>query len=72
MKKTYKLENLDCANCAAKMETAINKMDDVDSCNISFMSQKMTIEAADDKFESILDDAQKAIKKVDRDCKIVK
>lgn len=72
MKKTYKLENLDCANCAAKMETAINKMDDVTSCNISFMSQKMTIEAADDKFETILDDAQKAIKKVDRDCKIVR
>ena len=49
MKKTYKLENLDCANCAAKMETAINKMDDVESCTISFMSQKMTIEAAEDK-----------------------
>lgn len=72
MKKTYKLENLDCANCAAKMETAINKMDDVDSFSISFMSQKMTIEAAEDKFEDILDDAQKAIKKVDRSCKIVK
>lgn len=72
MKKTYKLENLDCANCAAKMETAISKMDDVDACNINFMSQKMTIEAADEKFEAILDDAQKAIKKVDRGCKIVK
>lgn len=72
MKKTYKLENLDCANCAAKMENAINKMNDVDSCSINFMSQKMTIEAADEKFEDILDEAQKAIKKVDRGCKIVK
>lgn len=72
MKKSYKLENLDCANCAAKMETAINKIADVDSCTISFMSQKMTIEAEDSKMDSVLDTAQKAINKVERGCKIVK
>lgn len=72
MRKTYKLENLDCANCAAKMETAIGKISGVDSCTISFMSQKITIEAADDKMEELLEEAQKAIKKVDRSCKIVK
>ncbi|MGF6375977.1 copper chaperone CopZ [Clostridiales Family XIII bacterium PM5-7] len=72
MKKSYKLENLDCANCAAKMEAAINKLDDVDNCTISFMSQKMTIEAEDEKMDSVLAEAQKAITKVERGCKIVK
>lgn len=72
MKKSYKLENLDCANCAAKMEVAINKLPDVDNCSISFMSQKLTIEAHDSKMDSVLDEAQKAIKKVERGCKIVK
>lgn len=72
MKKSYKLENLDCANCAAKMETAINKIPDVDSCTISFMSQKMTIEAEESKMNDVIDAAQKAINKVERGCKIVK
>ena len=34
MKKSFKLENLDCANCAAKMEAAINKLDEVEECKI--------------------------------------
>ncbi|MDD6042723.1 MAG: heavy metal-associated domain-containing protein [Eubacteriaceae bacterium] len=72
MKKTFKLENLDCANCAAKMEKAIGKLDGVNSCSISFMSQKMSIDAEDEMFDDILSAAQKEIKKVDRACKIVK
>lgn len=70
MKKTFKLENLDCANCAAKMETAIRKIDGVSDCSISFMAQKMSIEADDEGFDDILKAAQKAISKVDRACKI--
>ncbi len=72
MKKTYKLENLECAHCAAKMETAIGKMPDVASCSISFMTQKMTIETEEDKLNSVLDDAQKAIRKIERNCKIIR
>ncbi len=72
MKKTYKLQNLECAHCAAKMETAINKMADVDACTISFMTQKMTIETTEDKLDAVLDEAQKAIKKIERNCKIVR
>lgn len=72
MKRTFKLSELDCANCAAKMETAINKLDAVDSATINFMSQRLTLEADDDKFEEALDLAQKAISKVERDCKIVR
>ena len=71
MKKTYNLEDLDCAHCAAKMETAINKIDGVISASISFMTQKLTIEAEEQDFDKILKLAQKAIKKVEPDCRII-
>ncbi len=66
MKRSYKLENLDCANCAAKMEEAINKLEGV-KCSITFMTQKITLEADDDKFEAALKDAQAVIAKVEPD-----
>jgi len=72
MKKTYKMQNLDCANCAAKMEAAISKIEGVASCSISFMAQKMTLEADESKLDDILSAAQNAVKKVDRSCKIMK
>ncbi len=70
MKKTYKLIDLDCANCAAKMEDAIKKLDGVTTASINFMSQKLTIEADDDKFEEVLKAAANCIKKVEPDCRI--
>lgn len=72
MKKVFKMENLDCANCAAKMEAAISKIDGVESCSISFMTQKMTLNCDESKLEDILTTAQNAVKKVDRACKIIK
>ncbi len=72
MKRTYKMEELCCANCAAKMETAINKLDDVDTAVINFMSQRITIVADEDKFENVLDEAQRIITKIERDCKIIR
>lgn len=72
MKKSYRLENLDCAGCAAKMEAAINKIDGVKSASISFMSARLIIETDDDIHSEVLDKAQKAIKKVERDCLIVR
>ncbi len=71
MKKTFELEELDCAHCAAKMEDAIRKIDGVISANISFMTQKLTLEAADEDFDKVLKAAQKAIKKIEPDCKII-
>ena len=71
MKKSYKLQDLDCANCAAKMETAINKIDGVNKATVSFMTQKLTIDAADERFDEILKEAVSAISKVDPDCKII-
>lgn len=72
MKKVFRMEDLDCANCAAKMEAAIGKIDGVESCSISFMAQKMTLEADESKLDDILTAAQNAVKKVDRACKIIK
>ena len=71
MKKTFILEDLECAHCAAKMENAIKKIDGVVSASISFMTQKLTIDAADEDFEKILQSAQKAIKKIEPDCRII-
>ncbi len=71
MKKTFKLIDLDCANCAAKMETAVKKIDGVKDASVSFMSQKMTIEADDGRFDDIVKEAVKVCKKVEPDCEIV-
>lgn len=71
MKKTFKLNDLDCANCAAKMEDAIKKIDGVENASVSFMAQKMTIEADDARFDSVVKEAVKVCKKVEPDCEIV-
>ena len=71
MRKTFALEDLDCANCAAKMEAAINKIDGVIEAKVSFMTQKLTIEADDKDFDKVLKAAQKAIKKVEPECRII-
>ena len=71
MKKTFKLRDLDCANCAAKMETAISKLPDVQSVNVNFMQQKMTLEAPDAVFDQVLQSAVKCISKVEPDCEVI-
>ena len=72
MKKTFKLEELVCAHCAAKMEDAIRKLEGVNSVSISFMTQKLVLDAQDDRFEQIMDQAEKICKKVEPDCRIVR
>ena len=71
MKKKFKLVDLDCANCAAKMEAAIKKLDGVTDAAVSFMTQKITIEADDARFDAIVKEAVKICKKVEPDCEIV-
>ena len=70
MKKTYKLIDLECANCAAKMQAAIEKLDGVHSAGVNFMTQKLTLDADEERFEEILKKAADCIKKVEPDCKI--
>lgn len=72
MKKTWKLKDLDCANCAAKMERAIGKLEGVEKATVSFMTQKMTLEIAEGAdADAILNEAVKCIKKVEPDCEVV-
>jgi cation transport ATPase len=72
MKRTFKMEELCCANCAAKMEIALNKIDEIDTAVINFMAQRITIVADEDKFEVALDKAQTAVSKIEKHCKIVR
>ena len=71
MKKRFKLVNLDCANCAAKMEDAIKKVDGVKDATVSFVMQKMTVEADDARFDDIMEEIVKVCKRVEPDCEIV-
>ena len=71
MKKKFKLQDLDCANCAAKMEDAIKKIPGVNDANVSFMMQNMTIDAEDDKFDAIMEEVVRVCAKVEPDCKIL-
>ena len=70
MKKRFKLTDLDCANCAAKMEDAIKKIDGVKDATVSFMAQKMTIDADDARFDEILKEVVAVAKKVEPDCEL--
>ena len=71
MKKTFRLEELDCANCAAKMEAAIRKLDGVQSVTISFMTQRLTLEASDADFDAIVKQASAICRKIEPDCRIL-
>lgn len=71
MKKAFKLRDLDCANCALKMEDAIKKIDGVQDVQISFLLQKMTLTAEDGNFDEIVQKAVKACKRVEPDCEIL-
>ncbi|MGI6404370.1 MAG: heavy-metal-associated domain-containing protein [Oscillospiraceae bacterium] len=67
MKKIIKLQDLDCANCAAKIERAIAKLDGVIDVKVNFLGQKMILEASDETFDDVLAAAQKAARKIESD-----
>ncbi len=71
MKKTFRLQDLDCANCAAKMERAIAGIEGVTGVTVSFMAQKMTLEADDAVFDAVLKEAIRRIAKVEPDCTVL-
>jgi copper chaperone CopZ len=71
MKKTFAMENLDCANCAAKMEAAIQKIDGGRACSVNFFAQKLMLEADDAVFADVLKKAVAAVHKVDADCDVL-
>ena len=71
MKKVYKMQDLDCANCAAKMEREISKIDGVVKASVNFMTQKLTVEADERDFDTVMEKIVKACKKIEPDCKIM-
>ena len=72
MKKQFKLVDLDCANCAAKMEEAIKRIDGVNDASVSFMTQKMTVDADDARFDDIMKQVVKTCRKIEPDCVILR
>lgn len=72
MKKTFKLEGLDCANCAAKIEKAVSKLKGVSSATVNFMTTKMTIEGEDENFDDIIKAAADIVKKYEPDVVVKK
>ena len=71
MKKTFRMEDLDCAHCAAKMEDGIRKLSGVHEVSVNFLAQKMIIEADEECFEDIMKQAVRIVKKVDPNCSIL-
>ncbi len=71
MKKVFRLEELDCAHCAQKIEDGIRAIDGVQAASVNFFTQKLTIEAADADFDGVLKKAVKVARKIEPDCVIV-
>ncbi len=71
MKKKFKMQDVDCADCAAKMERGIKKLDGVNDAAISFMAQKLVIDAEESKLDDILEQAQKIVSSIDAEAKIL-
>lgn len=65
MKAVLKLEGLCCANCAAKIENEVRRIDGIEDVTLSFMTQKMTISAPDDQIERVVEEATRISKKIE-------
>lgn len=72
MRKVFKLEDLDCANCAAKMEDAIKKISGVNNASMSFMTQKLVVDCDPENLDAIMDEAEKICKKIEPDMTILR
>ena len=71
MRKTFKILEIDCANCAAKIETNINKIDGVNTATVNFFAQKLIIDADEDRFDEIMEEVVRAARKVERHCEVI-
>lgn len=71
MKKTYILEDLDCAHCAQKIQEAAAKLDGVEKCTVTFLTQKLVLEAAEDKIDGLTKEIKKIVKKLEPDVTVI-
>lgn len=72
MRKSYRLDEIDCANCARKLQEEIAKLDGVDAVSVNFMTQKLTLSAADDRFDDVLGRVVALAAKIEPDCEIIR
>lgn len=72
MRKVFKLDEIDCAVCAGKLEDAIKKLDGVQGAKINFLTQKLTLAADDDNFDAVLDAVVKLTAEIEPDCEILR
>lgn len=72
MRKTFKLDEIDCANCARKLQEELAKLDGVDAVSVNFMTQKLTLSAADDRFDDVLGRVVALAAKIEPDCEIIR
>ena len=70
MKMKFKIKGIDCANCAAELERAIQKIDGVTEASLSFMTEKLVMEIEDDRKDEVLKNLKKVIKREEPDCTI--
>lgn len=71
MKKIFEVEDLDCAHCAAKIEKAVSQIEGVNEVTVSFLTQKITLDAQDDKFDAVVKEMVKIAKKTEPDMEIL-
>ena len=72
MKKVFRLEGLDCAHCAAKIEERVSKLEGVKSVVINFMTTKMTLESIDENIGEVVEKVKKLINEIEHDVNMVK
>ena len=71
MKKTYKLDGEICANCAAKIQDQISRLNGVNDAKVNFMLLKFTLDADDDRFDDLLADSIRIFDKIEPDCEVL-
>lgn len=72
MKKSFKLDEIDCANCARELQDELSKLDGVKSVSVNFMTQKLTLEADDDEFDAVLARVVDFTADAEPDCEIIR
>ena len=72
MRKSFRLDEIDCANCARKLQDELAKLDGVDAVSVNFMTQKLTLSAADERFDEVLGRVVALTAKIEPDCEIVR
>ena len=72
MRKSFKLDEIDCANCARKLQDKIAEVEGVQAASVNFMTQKLTLQAADDDFDAVLDRVVARVAEVDPDCAVLR